>query len=785
MITLEVDGKTVEVESGSTVMDAANKLGVHVPHFCYHKKLSIAANCRMCLVEVEKALKPLPACATPATQDMKVYTRSERAKTAQKGVMEFLLINHPLDCPICDQGGECQLQDLAVGYGGSGSRFNEAKRIVRTKELGPLVSASEMSRCIHCTRCVRFGQEIAGVMELGMAGRGEHSEIMSFVGSTVDSELSGNMIDVCPVGALTSKPFRYAARSWELARRKTVSPHDALGSNLTAQVKGDTVIRVVPFENAELNECWISDRDRFSYEGLNASDRLLSPMLKIDGQWEEVDWAVALDHIKEKLISSNIKPERIGAFATPQATTEELYLFQKLIRALGSENIDYRLRQTDYDVRPNGYKPWLAMSVSDIENLDRILVIGSNIRKEQPLLAHRMRQAVKKNDASLAFINPMKSDSLVPTAEDFLVVPSQITGLLGEVVKAVSLLLDRSVPEGLDDISVGSDADRIAQMLVSGERKLILVGALCRNHPDRSKIEQLSHLIGQLVEANVGLLTEGPNSLGAEVVNNLPGSDGLNAGEMMSTALDAYFLLHAEMSEDSCAPGLAAGVLKSAPLVVALNAFKGEVSEYATVILPVSPFSETAGTFINLEGTPQSFGPVAPTKGLSRPAWRLIAALGKLFGCTDFEYQSIEDVRAELKDHLDNFRGELQAKYEVGSIEKQRRSDVQDEIERVSDVPMYSVDSIVRRAPALQLTKEAQHDFVWVSSDLSIKLDISDQDVVRVEQGENHFDLPARVDSNLMSSAVRVSMNSRASKVIGGVAGTVRISKIQSTGALA
>ena len=308
MITLEVDGKTVEVESGSTVMDAANKLGVHVPHFCYHKKLSIAANCRMCLVEVEKAPKPLPACATPATQDMKVYTRSEQAKTAQKGVMEFLLINHPLDCPICDQGGECQLQDLAVGYGGSGSRFNEAKRIVRTKELGPLVSASEMSRCIHCTRCVRFGQEIAGVMELGMAGRGEHSEIMSFVGSTVDSELSGNMIDVCPVGALTSKPFRYAARTWELARRKTVSPHDALGSNLTAQVKGDTVIRVVPFENAELNECWISDRDRFSYEGLNASDRLLSPMLKIDGQWEEVDWAVALDHIKEKLISSNIKP---------------------------------------------------------------------------------------------------------------------------------------------------------------------------------------------------------------------------------------------------------------------------------------------------------------------------------------------------------------------------------------------------------------------------------------------------------------------------------------------
>jgi NADH-quinone oxidoreductase subunit G len=785
MITLEVDGKQVEVESGSTVMDAANKLGVHVPHFCYHKKLSIAANCRMCLVEVEKAPKPLPACATPATQDMKVHTRSEQAKTAQKGVMEFLLINHPLDCPICDQGGECQLQDLAVGYGGSGSRFNEAKRAVSTKELGPLVSASEMSRCIHCTRCVRFGQEIAGVMELGMAGRGEHSEIMSFVGSTVDSELSGNMIDVCPVGALTSKPFRYAARTWELARRRTVSPHDALGSNLTAQIKGDAVIRVVPYENTEINECWISDRDRFSYEGLNAPDRLLSPMLKVDGQWKEVDWAVALDHIKEKLVSSSIKPERIGAFTVPQATTEELYLFQKLIRSLGSENIDYRLRQTDYDMRPSGYKPWLGMSVVDVENLDCILVIGSNIRKEQPLLAHRMRQAVKKNNAALAFINPMKSDSLVSSANDFLVAPSQMIELLGQVVKAVSLLLDRSVPEGLDDVSVENDADQIAKMLVSGAQKLILVGALCRNHPDRSKIEQLSHLLGQLVEAKVGLLSEGPNSLGAEVVNSLPGSNGLNAGEMMANSLDAYFLLHAEVSEDSCFPGLAAEALKAAPLVVALNAFEGEVSQYATVMLPVSPFSETAGTFINLEGTAQSFGPVAPTKGLSRPAWRLIAALGKLFGFTDFEYQSIEDVRAELKDHLDNLPGKLQAKFEVSPIQMQRRGDTQDVIERLSDVPMYSVDSIVRRAPALQLTKEAKHDFVWVSSDLSSKLDILDQDVVRVEQGENHFDLPARVDSNLMSSVVRVPMNSQASKVIGGVTGTVHISKIQSTGAVA
>ena len=785
MITLEVDGKTVEVESGSTVMDAANKLGVHVPHFCYHKKLSIAANCRMCLVEVEKAPKPLPACATPATQDMKVHTRSEQAKTAQKGVMEFLLINHPLDCPICDQGGECQLQDLAVGYGGSGSRFKEAKRTVSTKELGPLVSASEMSRCIHCTRCVRFGQEIAGVMELGMAGRGEHSEIMSFVGSTVDSELSGNMIDVCPVGALTSKPFRYAARTWELARRKTVSPHDALGSNLTAQIKGDTVIRVVPYENTEINECWISDRDRFSYEGLNASDRLLLPMIKTDGRWEEVDWAVALDHIKEKLASANIKPERIGAFAVPQATTEELYLFQKFIRAIGSENIDYRLRQTDYEASSNGLMPWLGMSVTDVENLDRILVIGSNIRKEQPLLAHRIRQAVKKNGTSLAFVNSMNSDSLASAAKDYLVPPSQITDLMCQILKAVSVVLGRALPEELDDCAVGNDADQIAQLLMSGQQKLILLGALCRNHPDRSNIEKLSHLLGQLVDAKVGLLSEGANSLGAEIVNSLPGSNGLNAGAMIATPMDAYFLLHAEMSEDSCMPGLAIEALKSAQLVVALNAFKGEVCEYATVMLPVSPFSETAGTFINLEGRPQTFGPVAPTKGLSRPAWRLIAALGKLFSFTDFEYQSIEDVRAELKRHLDGLPNKLQVKFDPSSMQIHATRNAKDEIERLSDVPMYSVDSIVRRAPALQLTKEAMYDFVWVSSDLSSELDISDQDIVRVEQGGNHFDLPAKVDSNLMSSVVRVPMNSRASKVIGGVTGTVRLTKHQSVGTAA
>ncbi len=391
MVELTVDGNKVEVPEGSMVMHAAQKVGLYVPHFCYHKKLSIAANCRMCLVEVEKAPKALPACATPVTNGMVVHTCSEKALAAQQSVMEFLLINHPLDCPICDQGGECQLQDLAVGYGGSSSRYQEEKRVVFHKDLGPLVSAEEMSRCIHCTRCVRFGQEIAGVMELGMLGRGEHSEITTFVGRSIESELSGNMIDICPVGALTSKPFRYSARTWELARRRSVSPHDSLGANLVIQVKGDRVMRVVPFEDEAVNECWISDRDRFSYEGLNSEDRLSAPMIKgADGKWQEASWADALQAVAQGLsrVRDSFGAGQIGALASEYATLEEYALLGRLVRALGSENIDFRLRQTDasFDAALSG-APWLGMPIAELDNLDRVLVVGSFLRKDHPLMA--------------------------------------------------------------------------------------------------------------------------------------------------------------------------------------------------------------------------------------------------------------------------------------------------------------------------------------------------------------------------------------------------------------
>ena len=453
MINFEIDGKPVSVPKNGTVMDGANQLGIYIPHFCYHKKLSIAANCRMCLVQVEKAPKPLPACATPAMEGMKVFTHSGQAVTAQKGVMEFLLINHPLDCPICDQGGECQLQDLAVGYGASSSRYTEAKRVVTNKNLGPLIS-TDMTRCIHCTRCVRFGQEIAGIMELGMAGRGEHAEILSFVGSTVDSELSGNVIDLCPVGALVSKPFRYSARTWELSRRKSISPHCGLGSNLIVQVKQNRVMRVLPRENEEINECWLSDKDRFSYEGLNSEERLSKPMIRRDGEWHECNWQTALEFVANglKAVKEKYGAQRIGALTSAHSTLEELYLLQKLMRGFGSENVDHRLRQSDFraDDHLQG-APWLGMGIADLSRLKSALVIGSTLRKDHPLIAQRLRQAVKQG-AQLNLINPVDDDLLTRVTNRAIVAPTAMVSMLAQVLKAAAESQGVTIPDDVKNI---------------------------------------------------------------------------------------------------------------------------------------------------------------------------------------------------------------------------------------------------------------------------------------------------------------------------------------------
>ncbi len=785
MITLEVDGKAVEVAEHSTVMDAANKLGIYVPHFCYHKKLSIAANCRMCLVQVEKAPKPLPACATPVTEGMKVWTHSELAVNAQKAVMEFLLINHPLDCPICDQGGECQLQDLAVGYGGSSSRFHEGKRVVGYKDLGPLVSAEEMSRCIHCTRCVRFGQEIAGIMELGMAGRGEHSEIMAFMGHTVDSELSGNMIDVCPVGALTSKPFRYSARTWELSRRRSVSPHDSLGSNLVVQVKQNRVMRVLPRENEDVNECWLSDRDRFSYEGLNSKERLTSPMVKRDGRWQEVDWATALEYVTSELsrLRESHAPAALGALATAQATTEELFLLQKLLRCMGSNNVDFRLRQLDFSGDAAGVGiPWLGMKVTELNALDRVLLIGSNVRKEHPLLAQRIRQAVRKNGAHLNVINSVGDDLLVPTHGRSIVAPGQIADTIAAVAKAAAERAGVSVAPQIAQAVVDDNSRRIAESLFGGDNKAILLGNLAQQHPHWSRIRSLVDLLGSIVGGRVGVLVDGANTLGGYLCGAVPGkaSSGFNAREMVDNPLKAYILLHAEPELDMALPRAAAAAMQAAELVVAMSPYKHRALDYAQVLLPVSPFTETAGTFVNLEGRVQQFNGVVPPLGDTRPAWKVLRVMGNLLQLEGFDFDTIEDVRHQMADaigsvdeRLDN-RSAVPAEISAGDAQTTKAG----VIERIGEVPGYHADGIVRRAASLQQTRDADVEYAWMNVNLIERLALHTGDRVRVSQDGGEAILAVARDDRLPDGCVRVAAANAATSQLGAPFGAISVERL-------
>ncbi|MFY8103056.1 MAG: NADH-quinone oxidoreductase subunit NuoG, partial [Ramlibacter sp.] len=560
MVEIELDGKKVEVAEGSMVMHAAEKAGTYIPHFCYHKKLSIAANCRMCLVDVEKAPKPLPACATPVTNGMIVRTHSDKAVKAQQSVMEFLLINHPLDCPICDQGGECQLQDLAVGYGGSSSRYEEEKRVVLHKDVGPLISMEEMSRCIHCTRCVRFGQEVAGVMELGMIHRGEHSEITTVLGDTVDSEVSGNMIDLCPVGALTSKPFRYSARNWELSRRKSVSPHDSTGANLIVQVKNNKVMRVLPLENEGVNECWLADRDRFSYEALNGPERLAGPMIKQGGQWITVDWQTALEYVAKGLkgVKADHGAQSIGALVSPHSSVEELYLAGALVRALGSQNIDHRLRHAEF-AAPEGVR-WLGTSIASLSELQRALVVGSNLRKEHPLFALRVRAATRKG-AQVNAIHDADDDWAMVIAAKAVVPASDWAQALACVALAVAAEKGVAAPAPIraDQVQAlqKTHADRwnaIAKSLLSGERKAILLGNAAAHHAKASSLLAIANWIGEQTGASVGYLTEAANTVGAQLVGALPGAGGLNAGQMLAGGLKALILLNTEPAFDAARP---------------------------------------------------------------------------------------------------------------------------------------------------------------------------------------------------------------------------------------
>jgi NADH-quinone oxidoreductase subunit G len=716
MAQLEIDGKPIEVAGGTSVIEAARRLGIYIPHFCYHSKLSVAANCRMCLVEVEKAPKPMPACATPATDGMKVWTQSPAAKKAQHGVMEFLLINHPLDCPICDQGGECQLQDLAVGYGGSASRYQEDKRVVLRKDLGPLVAAEEMTRCIQCTRCVRFGQEIGGVMELGMVNRGELAEIVAFVGRSVDSELSGNMIDLCPVGALTSKPFRYAARTWELARRRSISPHDALGANLVVQVKQNEVLRVLPLENEAVNECWLSDKDRFSYEGLNAPDRLTRPMARIDGRLQEVEWEVALERAAAGLADA-------GVLASPHATLEELYLAGKLGPA------DFRLRHSDFSA--DGARagiPWLGMPVAELGALDRVLVIGSFLRKDHPLIAHRLRQAAKRG-ARIHVLHSVDDDWLMPIASRTIVAPSAIPG-------AIAALEDR---------------------LAGAQNAAVLLGNFAQQHPQAAAI----HAAAQALGVRLGFLGEAANSVGGYVA-------GLPSGGGLPEALkkEALVLLNVEPALDCADPRAAA----KARFVVNLSAWKSDVGD---VLLPIAPFTETAGTFISTEGRVQSFQACALPLGESRPAWKVLRVLGNLLGRPGFDLDTVEEVRRACLGGRD-----------VATL-LQNGIDVQVQpvprpagIERIAEVPIYFADPLVRRAPSLQKTRDARAPRAWMNARLMAKLGVAEGQPVRVTQGEGEARLRAALDDKLPEDCVRIAAAHASTAGLGPMFGAVAIERI-------
>ena len=771
MIDIEIDGKALQVAEGTTVITAAHQAGIYIPHFCYHKKLSIAANCRMCLVQVEKAPKPLPACATTVTAGMKVFTHSEMAVKAQKGVMEFLLINHPLDCPICDQGGECQLQDIAVGYGGSAARYQEEKRVVVNKNLGPLV-ATDMTRCINCTRCVRFTQEIAGEMELGQAFRGDRAEIMPFIEKTVDSELSGNIIDLCPVGALTSKPFRYSARTWELARRKSIAPHDGLGSNLVVQVKQDKVFRVLPFENEAINECWLSDKDRFSYEGLNSAERLAKPMLKQGGQWREVEWNQALDYVAHAMrdIANDHAPAAIGALVSPQATLEEMYLAGKVMRGLGSDNIDFRLRQSDFFGQRAG-TPWLGMKVAELNGLDRVLLVGAFVRKDQPLIAQRLRQAAKRG-AQVSVLHSADDDLLMPLAGKLIVAPAQLADRLAQLVKAAAELKGSASDLA---VTVSNEARRVAESLVSGQNCAILLGNFAQQHPQASLLNALAQQLAGLLGARFGFLGEAANSVGGYIARATCGAgDGANAASMLAEPRRAYLLVGAEPELD-CADGRAAlAALQQAASVVVLSPFKSVAAlDYADAILPIAPFTETSGTFVSAEGRVQSFQAIAKPFGETRPAWKVLRALGNVLNLDGFGFDSSEEVRDECLPGKPEFAAGLDNAISGVAVEFAAATGM----ERVADVPIHFADPLVRRAGSLQRTTDAAAPTARMNAATLAKVDIAAGAMVRVRAGQGDATLLASLDAGLPDNCVRVATAHATTANLGAMFGAITVER--------
>ncbi len=793
MLNIEIDGKAIEVEHGSTIIDAADLVGVEIPRFCYHKKLSVAANCRMCLVQVEKFAKPLPACATPVADGMKIFTRSKAAIEAQQSVMEFLLINHPLDCPICDQGGECDLQDIAMAYGTPKTRYTEEKRVVINKNIGPLIS-TDMTRCIQCTRCVRFLKEVGGMMELGLVGRGEHAEITAYVDKSVNSELSGNIIDLCPVGALTSKPFRYSARSWELTRRPSIAPHDGLGSHIEVHVKDNKVMRVLPREKESINECWLSDRDRYSYEGLNSPDRLQVPMIKHNGAWVETDWKTALEFAAGQIkdITNQHGGDALGVLVSPNSTMEEGYLAKQIANGLNCGNIDYRLRQTDFRLDGKRFgTPWMGCNVDELENLDRILVIGSNLRNEHPLLAQRFRKAVA-NGAELSVVSPLDNNPLMDVAHKVIVRPNDMVNVLGQILKAMSglqklsLCLPPSLNALLEDIKVRPNTQAMAESLAGHGKDMdliaprvgIFIGNLGYNDPRFTELYTMAEAIGGICGAKGGILPAAANSTGMHMMHVMPEPTGMHARAMLEVPRKAYLLVNIEPELDCQHAALAKAAMAQAECVVALTAFKSAALEHADVLLPIAPFTETSGTFMSMEGRVQSFQAVTKPLGECRPAWKVLRVLANTLGLAGFEYDSSEQVKAAI------FKGEKPSNVVWRNLNNNLKEMVEIQVnvkneglQRIGEVPQYESDPIVRRSPPLQKTKYNVKPMARMHSQQIEKLGLKEGDLVLVKQDKGQAVLSVRTDNHVALGCVRVAAAHEDTITLGDMMGDISLEK--------
>ena len=816
MVTITVDGQEMQAPKGAMLIEVTDAKNIRVPRFCYHKKLAVAANCRMCLVEVEKAPKPLPACATPVMDGMVVRTQSQIAKDAQKSVMEFLLINHPLDCPICDQGGECELQDVAMAYGQDVSPFVESKHVAFDKNIGPLI-ATELTRCIHCTRCVRFGREIAGIRELGMTGRGENSLITTFIDESVNSEMSGNAIDVCPVGALTAKPSRFRGRAWEMVQHKTIAPHDCIGSNVYVHTLRDEIVRVVPRENEAINEVWISDRDRFSYEGIDSADRLTTPMIKRDDQWQAANWDEALQLVADKFKAvAELKAAQaadadadaeqdadsaepvnaeMAALVSANATLEEQYLAQKLLRGLGSGNIDFRLRQSDFsdqDAAP--VMPWLGQDIEQLEKLNAALLIGSNVRKEQPIANLRLRKATVNNNAQISFLNPRKYDFNFPVANNISVAQQNMVAELSAIAAASYQLSGNPVPKNLSEViskaEVNDSHKAIAQQLNEAAAAAVLLGNIAGMHPQFSALRVLAEAIAKESNSSFGYLTDGCNAAGAWLAGAVPHrgvagtSDdvitGKNIAELSAEKLAACLLLNVEPDTDALNAKALMTMLEQTDFVVSVSAYNSAaVKNVADVLLPAASFMETSGTYVNAEGFWQGFNAVLAAKGEARPAWKILRVLGNLTGLDGFDYISSEDVKKEVRSVCEAI--ELSNTIEAPVSVECGTSSTQ--MYRCCDVPMYATDAVVRRSHSLQKTLDGQRLCVRLNSAEATRLGVTAASAVTVKQGEDFATLSLVIDDTIPDACAWIPSAVEGNEILGAAFQEVSIEGVGNDGA--